>query len=315
LDNQFNIGGTLISTGMQESVRLPVGRLPTGNQITIHAHVYRSSNPGPVLLLLAGMHGDEINGIEIVRRAMEANIFSQLKSGSVIAIPLLNVYGFINFSREVIDGKDVNRSFPGSSSGSMASRVARVLTRHILPYVTMSIDFHTGGQSRYNYPQVRFSTKDPKAVELADIFNAPLRVVKSTIPRSFRRISMDHGLPAIVFEGGENLRLDEFSIDEGIRGIKKVLNYFHMEHYPMLDQPSELLLNSSWIRANTSGIFTFSKIAGSKVHKGECLGNIHDPYGAGSQQIIANRPGTIIGNNNKPVVFHGDPLFNIGFGT
>lgn len=308
----FNIGGTIIPPGHRETVRLPVGRLPSGNQITIQAHIFRSANPGPTMLLLAGMHGDEINGIEIVRRAISTGILANLKCGSVIAISLINVYGFINFSRDVMESKDVNRSFPGSSSGSMASRVARVLTRHILPYVDFAIDFHTGGKSRYNFPQIRFSAKDVNAARLAEVFNPPLRVIKSNIPKSFRRIGYEMGIPVIVYEGGESLRLDEFSIDEGIRGIKRLLNEHKMDYFPIPIQPSVLLPQSFWIRANNSGIFSFDRLAGMYVHKGEILGHISDPYGMNSQPVISNRQGTLICNNNHPVVFPGDPLFNIG---
>lgn len=302
----------MIAPGSREIVRLPVGRLPSGNQITIQAHVIRSPYPGPTLLLLAGMHGDEINGIEIVRRAVSGGVLDHLTSGSVIAITLLNVYGFINFSRDVMEGKDVNRSFPGTTSGSMASRVARVLTRHILPNIDFAIDFHTGGESRYNYPQIRFSARDEKATRLAEIFNPPIRLIKANIPKSFRRIGFDLGIPVVVFEGGESLRLDEFSIEEGLRGIKRVLHEYQMSQFPISIQPSELLAKSIWIRANNSGIFSFNVQAGRQVHKGEILGNIADPYGMNVVPVISTRRGTIICNNNKPVVFPGDPLFNIG---
>ena len=302
----------MIAPGSREIVRLPVGRLPSGNQITIQAHVIRSPYPGPTLLLLAGMHGDEINGIEIVRRAVSGGVLDHLTSGSVIAITLLNVYGFINFSRDVMEGKDVNRSFPGTTSGSMASRVARVLTRHILPNIDFAIDFHTGGESRYNYPQIRFSARDEKATRLAEIFNPPIRLIKANIPKSFRRIGFDLGIPVVVYEGGESLRLDEFSIEEGLRGIKRVLHEYQMSQFPISIQPSELLAKSIWIRANNSGIFSFNVQAGRQVHKGEILGNIADPYGMNVVPVISTRRGTIICNNNKPVVFPGDPLFNIG---
>lgn len=302
----------MIAPGSREIVRLPVGRLPSGNQITIQAHVIRSPHPGPTLLLLAGMHGDEINGIEIVRRAVSGGVLDHLTSGSVIAITLLNVYGFINFSRDVMEGKDVNRSFPGTTSGSMASRVARVLTRHILPNIDFAIDFHTGGESRYNYPQIRFSARDEKATRLAEIFNPPIRLIKANIPKSFRRIGFDLGIPVVVYEGGESLRLDEFSIEEGLRGIKRVLHEYQMSQFPISIQPSELLAKSIWIRANNSGIFSFNVQAGRQVHKGEILGNIADPYGMNVVPVISTRRGTIICNNNKPVVFPGDPLFNIG---
>ena len=148
---------TEISPGEQAVVKIPVGRLPSGNQIRMEANVYRAQKEGPTVLVMAGVHGDEINGVEIVRRALASGLFEQLQSGSVVAIPLVNVYGFINFSRAVPDGKDVNRSFPGSMKGSLASRVARALTKKVLPQIDFTVDYHTGGDSLHNHPQIRYS--------------------------------------------------------------------------------------------------------------------------------------------------------------
>jgi predicted deacylase len=313
MDKPFIIAGNEILPGTEISLKLPVSRLPSGNQINIHAHIYRSDKPGPVLLLLAGMHGDEINGIEIVRRSIESGLFSELNRGSVIAIPLLNVYGFINFSRDAVNGKDVNRSFPGSASGSMASRVASVLTRHILPYVDYGLDFHTGGQSRFNLPQVRYSPKDLRSSDLAKAFNALVRIEKPTIPKSFRRSCLDAGIPAIVFEGGEALRLDEFSVSEGIRGIKRILHHLEMKSYPIPGNISVNIKKSAWKRASTAGVFTALRVAGDQVRAGEVIGTIKDPYGFNQLSIKSSHTGIIICHNNHPVVYPGDPLFNIGF--
>ena len=224
-EDPIKIDNVSIGIGEKQTLKLIVGRTPSDNQITITTHVYRSPNPGPTMLLLGGVHGDEINGIEIVNQLVMEDEFEQLNHGSVIAIPLLNVFGFNNFTRDVPDGKDVNRSFPGTLKGSLASRVAATLTRKILPYVDYAIDCHTGGSARYNYPQVRFTKKVERSEELAKIFAAPYTIAKPMIPKSFRRITKDLNIPTLVYEGGESIRLCGFSIQKGKEGIKRVLEY------------------------------------------------------------------------------------------
>ena len=166
----------IIEPGEKKLIKLPVGYLPSGNKIYIHIFVNKSLLPGPTILLIGGIHGDEINGTEIVRRASEWVKSRNILKGTVITIPLLNVYGFIHFTREVAEGKDVNRSFPGSSRGSLASRIANILYKSILPGIDALIDFHTGGGQRYNYPQVRFTKNDKKSFALAKAFGAPFLI-------------------------------------------------------------------------------------------------------------------------------------------
>jgi uncharacterized protein len=312
LNDIFNINGTLIAPGEQAIVRIPVGRLPTGNQITISVNVFRSTRPGPVLFLSGGIHGDEINGIEILRQAIEQKLFDNLLCGSVIAIPLVNVFGFINFSRDVSDGKDVNRSFPGSINGSMAARVARILTRHILPLITVGVDFHTGGQSRYNYPQVRFTNRQPSSKILADAFNAPFSIVKPTILRSLRRMALDMGIPIIVYEGGEANRVDAFPVNQALRGIKRILSHLEMSQYQIEKQENIILTKSSWLRSNIPGLFYPVVNNGSQIVRGELLGWIHDPLGHSNVAVTSKLNGHLFCINNRPVVYPGDPLFAVG---
>ena len=302
-----------IKAGQNEIVKLPVGRLPSGTKIHIHVHVYRSMVEGPTVLVLGGVHGDEINGVEIVRRTIDTGLFENLTRGSVIAIPLLNIYGFIHFSREVPDGKDVNRSFPGNLNGSLASRVARTLTKKVLPYVDFGIDFHTGGHRHYNYPQIRFTKGDASSEKLARAFGAPYIIAKSTIPKSLRRVALDHGKPIIVYEGGENLRLDDFSITKGISGTRRLLLSQDMLPYAEAAEPGLLFQKTTWIRAAKAGIFQWHKPSGHKAYQGEALGVINDPYGQEEIKILAPREGYIVGHNNNPVVNQGDALFHIGY--
>ncbi len=309
----MNIDGNDFMPGDIGTVRINVGKLPSDTRISVTAHIYRSKKPGPTVLLLGGVHGDEINGIEIVREMVDSTLLDNLKRGTVIAIPLLNIYGFINFSREVPDGKDVNRSFPGNSRGSLASRVARTLTRKILPYVDVAIDFHTGGGSRYNYPQVRYTKTDKKAEKLARIFGAPFLLQKPLITKSFRKVARLQNIPAIVFEGGESVRLDGFVISKGLKGAKRVLLSMRMiDSFADFEDKIILFKKSTWLRAPYSGIFIWNRASGVKVQKGEPLGLIKDPYGTKTVKVIANRDGYIVGHNNASVVNQGDALFHIG---
>ncbi|MCB0691162.1 MAG: succinylglutamate desuccinylase/aspartoacylase family protein [Saprospiraceae bacterium] len=308
IDNQS------IAPGEDMVIKIPAGRLPSDTRIQVYVHVYRSEKPGPILFVQGGVHGDEINGIEIVRRAIENNLFKNIDCGSVIAVPLLNIFGFINFSRDVPDGKDVNRSFPGNLSGSLASRVARVLTKKILPNVDVALDCHTGGSSRYNFPQIRYNKNDKKAEILAQMFNAPFAVEKPYIAHSFRKSANEMGIPAIVFEGGESVRLDGLAIDHGLRGLQNLMAGLGIiSENKKREIDSLTISNTSWIRASQSGIFIWSKSSGNKIYKGEPLGEIKDPFGTKSVKVLSKHNGYIIGHNNASVVNQGDALFHVGF--
>ncbi len=307
------LNGKKIGVGTKEEIRLNVARLPSGTVITVRVFVFRSENPGPVVLAMGGVHGDEINGVEIVRRAIDKGFFENLNRGTVIAIPLLNIYGFINFSRDASEGKDVNRSFPGSLSGSLASRVAATLTKKILPLVDCGMDFHTGGSARYNYPQIRYTAGNEKAEELANAFGAPYLIQKPNISKSLRKIANAQGKPIVIFEGGESLRFDGFSIDHGLSGIKRVLKHFGMiEEAPQILKKPIVFDKTSWLRADKSGLFRWSQQSGAKVSIGEPLGILNDPYGEWEIKILSTKEGYIIGHNNAPVVSQGDALFHIG---
>lgn len=307
----IEINKVIIRPGEQKEVRINVGHLASGTKIHIPVNVFRSKVEGPTVLVLGGVHGDEINGVEIVRRCIEKDIFANLKRGSVISIPLLNVYGFINFSREIPYGKDVNRSFPGTNNGSLASRVARVLTKKILPFVDYGVDFHTGGDSRYNFPQIRYTTGDAQAKKLAYAFGAPITLSRSAIAKSLRRVAKDMGVTMLVFEGGEASRFDGFAIDSGITGLQRLMKHLEMIDSKVHDLPTRHFNKTKWIRSDHAGIFTWSKSSGNIVTKGEPLGYVNDPNGLKSHKVIAKVSGFLIGHNNTPVVRQGDALFHI----
>ncbi|MCG8575736.1 MAG: succinylglutamate desuccinylase/aspartoacylase family protein [Flavobacteriales bacterium] len=307
------INGVKIKKGSSKVFDIPVASLPSGTKIDLFAHVYRSKNPGPTLLVIGGIHGDEINGVEIVRRSVKSEMFKNLQAGAVIAIPLLNVYGFINFSREFPGGKDVNRSFPGTQSGSLASRIAKVLTDVILPHVDYGLDFHTGGASIYNYPQSRVYRNDPESLKLASLFSMPYTVKTGLIAKSLRKIAHSKEIPMVVFEGGESLRIDEFSIEEGMKGIGRVLYGLGMSKKKMASKKGVTFEKGSWIRASRSGIFRCLKSSGEKVKKGDVLGEITDPNNNFVSRVKSRYDGTIYGHNNNPVINQGDALFHIGY--
>lgn len=313
MSDVIKIDGTEILPGQNTTVKIKVGSLPSGTTINLFAHVYRSKNPGPTLLVLGGVHGDEVNGVEIVRRAVKVGYFRHLKMGSVIAVPLLNIYGFINFSRDLPDGKDINRSFPGNARGSLTSNMAHVLTKHFLPVVDIGIDFHTGGKSIYNYPQVRVSPNDEQSYKLAELFGAPFIVKSSLINKSLRKECNKRGIPMLVYEGGESLRLDSFAIQEGLNGIQRVMSSLGMKKKEdLLPRESIVLDENNWLRANQAGVFISYKKSGDFVKKGELLGHLTDPYGIKESKIISNQEGYIFGHNNMPVVHKGDALFHLG---
>lgn len=307
------INGVEIKPGKKATIDIPVATLPSATKIDVVAHVYRARKPGPTALFLGGIHGDEINGIEIVRRAEKEKLFSKLKMGAVIAIPLLNVYGFINSSRDLPDGKDLNRNFPGKKSGSLASRLAYTLTKEILPHVDFAIDFHTGGKSLYNFPQVRVFKDDEASIELAKEFNMPFIIHTGLIKKSLRKIAHTNDIPMLVFEGGEAMRLDETSIAAGMKGIQRVLYAKGMVDQRVRRVRMIEIPDNRWIRATRSGMFISMKKSGDTVKKGEVLGQITGPFGNFQVKIKARRDAIIFGHNNSPVVNQGDALFHIGF--
>lgn len=302
--------------GQSGTVEIPAGQLPSGNQVSIVAHIYRAYTQGPAVLLLAGVHGDEINGVEILRRCLAKRMFEHLTAGTVIIVPLLNVYGFNNFSRDVPDGKDVNRSFPGTASGSLASRIASALYKNILPHVDIAVDFHTGGRGTFNYPQIRYNTEDETAAAAAMAFGAPLIVANRAPARSLRRTAQKNlALPVLTFEGGENLRYDAHSIDVGLAGIQRLLIDQQMLNGSLeTDNVPRLVDQSTWVRSSRAGLFQWTKKSGFPVRKGEPIGFIADPQaGKRNKRILSPRDGFIIGHANAAVVSQGDALFHIGW--
>lgn len=307
------LNGLTIRPGEEVLTRLVISRLPSGTVIDIPVHVFRSVQPGPTVLLLAGMHGDEVNGIETIRRLIRREMLHPLR-GTILAIPILNIYGFLNFSREVPDGKDVNRSFPGNPRGSLASRVAARFMREIMPLIDYGIDFHTGGAARANTPQIRcLLHEDAETDALAEAFAAPFTLHAALRPGSLRETAMQEGRRIIVFETGESLRLDEEGIDMGIAGTLRVLHHLGMvPEAPAPEQAGVVCVRSTWLRAKYAGLFRSLVKLGQYVEKGQVFGSVADPYGEHSVRLESPVAGYIIGLNHMPVVNQGDALVHVG---
>lgn len=309
---KVTIAGHDIQPGEFKEIDINIARLPSHTLIDTPIYVSRGQEDGPVLALTAGMHGDEINGMEIVRRILDGGLHHP-KRGTVVCMPIVNIYGFLNYSRDVPDGKDINRSFPGSKNGSLASRVAYHLMKEVIPFIDYGIDFHTGGAMRANYPQVRAVLRDEKNQELANAFCAPFTLDAPYRPNSLRREAAKLGKNIIVYEGGESLRFDQHAIEEGIAGTLRL-----MKHLGMIDwssdvkEPNRIIWSTSWIRAKHAGLFQSNVSCGRMVHKGEWVGTITDPFGEFKEQVIAPETGYLIGLNNIPVVNAGDALMHLG---
>ncbi len=309
----LTINGKTIKPGESVRVKANIAKLPSGTLIDLPIYVFRSKNTGPTLLLSGGIHGDEINGIEIIRRMLDQSLFDHLHCGSVIALPVTNIYGFLNFSREVPDGKDINRSFPGHDGGSLASRVANFLHKNILTQIDLGIDFHTGGASRFNFPQVRYASNDRNALKLAKAFAPPVVLQSRLIDKSFRKQAFKMKKSILVYEGGESLRLDEEVVQEGINGAMRVMKHLKMiDVAPNQEVEPVFLKESTWVRAKRSGIYTGHMTSGMTVNKGDVLGKITDPFGEFEMKMKSTKSGFIIGHNNMPVVNQGDPLIHLG---
>ncbi|MDC6366406.1 MULTISPECIES: succinylglutamate desuccinylase/aspartoacylase family protein [Flavobacteriaceae] len=307
------INGDEIKPGEQKLAHINIARLPTGTLIDIPIHVFNGKKAGPTVLVQAGLHGDEINGVETLRRMLQDKTFNITK-GAVIVVPILNIFGFIHFSRDVPDGKDVNRSFPGRKTGSLASRIAHTYTSLVLPQVDFGIDLHTGGGQRHNHPQVRYTADDIKSKELAEAFGAPLYFPSRLIAGSFRKTAFKMGIPTIVYEAGESMRFNEKAIEKGITGIHNVLSVLGMmpKGKSTKSKKSIHLEYARWVRAPKAGMFVPQIANGATVTKGQIIGLIADTYAKKNKKIRAPFDGYVFCINHQAVVNQGDALFHLG---
>ncbi|MGE4158178.1 MAG: succinylglutamate desuccinylase/aspartoacylase family protein [Planctomycetota bacterium] len=314
MPSTFTLRGQQVGLGQKRKIVLTVGQLPTGTVIEFPVFVQRGKADGPTVLFLAGMHGNEINGIEILRRLLHRDLL-RVHRGTVLAIPVFNIFGFINFSRELPDGKDPNRSFPGTDTGSLGSRMARMFMDEILPHIDCGVDFHTGGQSIHNFPQIRCTLSNTENRRLASAFGAPFTMDARLRDKSMRKEAQKLGKPILIFEAGETLRLDEFSVSEGIQGTRRLLKSLGMTDDGPAPSSTRFISSDKWIRAKRSGILHIQVGNGSKVEKGQILGTITDPYGEHESPIKSPVAGWVIAINHMPVINQGDALIHLGEAT
>ncbi|MEK6616200.1 MAG: succinylglutamate desuccinylase/aspartoacylase family protein [Bacteroidota bacterium] len=308
----MKINGTTIGLGENVRVNLNVYYLPTGAKMEIPVYVFRSKKKGPSVLFMAGMHGDETNGIEIMRNLLREKYFENLDRGSVVAIPITNVVSFLNRSRELPDGRDLNRCFPGTRSGSLGSRIAYDLTKKILPVIDLGVDFHTGGAEINNYPQLRCVFDDEKSVEYGKAFGAPFILNSPFRDKSLRKEASKKAKPILVYEAGESFRFSTVGITEGLNGCLRLMKNLKMLNVTTPKPQSIVLHGSKWIRAKISGLFRTTKKFGTYVEKDQIIGTVSSPYADIERPLIASYNGFLIGINNKPVVNEGDALIHIG---
>lgn len=308
----ISINNHKIGLGEQAKIRLNIARLPTYTNIDLPVHVYRAKNDGPVLLLTGGLHGDEINGIEIIRRMIVKELLMP-ERGTVIAMPLVNVYGFIQSSRGVPDGKDINRCFPGVKGGSLARLLAYTLMNEIIPQIDVGIDFHTGGAARSNFPQIRSVLDIPENLELARMFSAPVTLHSPLIDKSFRKAAFRKGKHILVYEAGEANRFYEYGITEGINGTLRVMKNLNMLKEAPQAKSTQIYRKSTWIRAKYAGLFQPRALLGEEAKKRQLLGKITDPFGNESFKTVNPYEGKIICMNNAPVIHKGDALVHLAY--
>ena len=309
----FELLGHSIAPGKTTRLTLEVAKLHTNTPIQIPVIVSHANKTGPTLLLLAGLHGDEINGIETVRQIVKKG-WHKPNYGTVICIPVFNIFGFLNLSREFPDGRDLNRVFPGTKNGSLASQFAYIFMKEIAPLTDVIIDFHTGASQRNNYAQTRCDFKDKVSRELCDVFAAPFTIDSGVIAKSIRSAVSKLGKKYILYEGGKANRIDYLAVDTAIDGTLRIMQHLGMRYFdvePSAKQ-SYIIRKTKWIRASSSGVLNLRIQNGDYIEKGSIMATISDPYGKFERSVKSPANGFVFNVNEMPLVNKGDALFNIG---
>jgi hypothetical protein len=311
--NEIQIAGRRIAPGTRERIRIPFSRRVTGAEVSLPVEVINGRKPGPRLFVSAAVHGDEINGVEIIRRVLARRVLGRLH-GTLIAVPVVNLFGFTALARYLPDRRDLNRSFPGSPTGSMAARLAHTFLTEVVENSTHGIDLHTGAVHRSNLPQIRACLDDEETSRLAHAFGVPVLINANVRDGSLRQAVVDRDIPMLLYEGGEALRFDENAIRAGVKGVISVMRALEMLP-PSRAKPSRpepfVALSSHWVRAGESGILRSRVPLGALVNPGQRLGWISDPLGSEDVKVEAIKQGIVIGRTELPLVNAGDALFNI----
>ena len=303
----------VIAPGETQVIELPVSKMIGNSQVSMPLIVIHGRYKGPRLLITAAIHGDELNGVEIIRRVINSPWIKKLK-GTLVAIPVVNVLGVIHRSRYLPDRRDLNRCFPGSEHGSLAARLAYLISSQLLPQVDCAIDLHTGAVHRSNLPQLRVHLENEQAADMASVFGVPVIVNAEIRDGSMRGAGDDIGVAIITYEAGEALRFDETAITPGVRGIRNVMMHLGMLPQRKRKAPpiaTAIAKSSYWVRASSDGFFRPFVGLGDKVSQGDVLGHISGPLEMHGEEICATHDGIVIGRNNLPLVLEGEALIHI----
>ena len=310
--NAFTLGETDVQRGQRATVDLPVSMLSNHTHVALPVHVVHGDEDGPVMFLSGAIHGDEIQGVEIIRRILTHPALGKLR-GTLLAVPIVNSFGFLNHTRYMPDRRDLNRCFPGSDRGSLASLVADIFFREVVLKCQYGIDYHTAALHRTNLPQIRLAPDQPQLLEMAEAFAPPVILLSRLREKSLRLAAGEAGVKVLLYEGGEALRFEELSIDAAVKGTLRV-----MHHLGMIDPvPRKAVADtvfsdaSAWVRAPESGILHTTRRIGDRVGKREVVGVVADPLGATSVPLFSEGDGIIVGRTNLPIVNRGDAVFHI----
>ena len=309
----FDIGSESIVAGTRRTVDLPVSVLSDHTPVSMSVHVIHGKYAGPTVFVCAGVHGDEVIGVEILRRLLRVRNLKSLR-GTLLVIPIVNAFGFISNSRYLPDRRDLNRSFPGSTGGSLAARLANLFLTEIVASSDFGIDLHSAAIHRTNLPQIRISADNPKTAELAEVFGAPVIMQSNVREGSLRGAAKDIGKDVLLFEAGEALRFDEMSARAGVAGILRVLHHVGMlpaKGITRSKSVSQYCISSRWLRAPVGGLLRTFHSDGDVVKKGELMAAVSDPFGEKEQEILAPFSGIIVGRAMMPVVNEGDAVFHL----
>lgn len=308
----FEIGGVTVAPGTRATVDLPLSVLSNHTPVTVPVQVLHGRQPGHRLFVSAAIHGDEINGVEIIRRLLRLSALKRIH-GTLLAVPVVNAFGFIGQTRYLPDRRDLNRCFPGSPNGSLAAQIAHLFMTEIVGRCTHGIDLHTGSNHRTNLPQIRADLTNSEVKKLAMVFGAPAVLNAQTRSGSLRSEAGGVGVPVLLYEAGEASRFDEASIRTGLRGVVRVLATLGMVRDSHRQRVAEPFIShaSGWVRASAGGILRTPCHLGTVVEKGDRLGVVADPFGETEVAIVARHAGVLIGRTNMPVVNQGDALFHI----
>lgn len=309
----FELGGERVAPGTRRTVDLPVSILSDHTPVTMSCHVVHGKRPGPVLFVSAAIHGDEVIGVEVVRRLLRARPLGNI-AGTLLAVPIVNAFGFINHSRYLPDRRDLNRVFPGHAEGSLAARLAHLFMTEIVARADLGIDLHSAALRRTNLPQIRLTPGNDRLMELGRAFGAPVVLESRLREGSLRMAAEAEGVDVLLYEAGEGLRFDEFAARAGVAGILRVMRHLGMvgaKGVPRRHGTPALCGSSSWHRAPVGGLMRAYRGTGDIVEPGTVLCAISDPFGEKEVEVASEITGIVIGRTNMPVVNEGDALFHV----